>query len=84
MILGLSLDNSYCKPDEKKYKKKKDTTKNGTAYLRLDDCTMVVNGKRWLCEICGASPVACLSWSCQLGWGPGRSKIPNDTCGILI
>jgi len=41
-ILGLSLDNSYCKPEEKKYKKKKDTTKNGIAYLRLDDCAMAV------------------------------------------
>jgi hypothetical protein len=36
----LPLDNSYCTPEEKKYNRKKDKTKNGIAYLRLDDCAM--------------------------------------------
>jgi hypothetical protein len=34
-------DSSLCTPEEKKYNKKKDTTKNGIAYLRRDDCSMV-------------------------------------------
>ena len=34
-------DNSLCKPEEKKYNIKKDMTKNGIAYLSLDDCSMV-------------------------------------------
>jgi hypothetical protein len=34
-------DNSLCKPEEKKYNRKKDMTKNGIAYLSLDDCSMV-------------------------------------------
>jgi hypothetical protein len=34
-------DNSFCTPEEKKYNKKKNTTKKGIAYLSLDDCSMV-------------------------------------------
>jgi hypothetical protein len=34
-------DSSFCTPEEKKYNKKKDTTKKGIAYLSLDDCSMV-------------------------------------------
>jgi hypothetical protein len=39
-IFEASTDNS-CTPEEKKYNKKKDTTKNGMTGLNICDCAMV-------------------------------------------
>jgi len=39
-IFGTSPDNS-CTPEERKYNKKKDTTKNGMTGLSIGDCAMV-------------------------------------------
>jgi hypothetical protein len=40
-------DNSLWTAEEKKYNKKKDTTKNGMAYLTLDECSMGGRRKWW-------------------------------------
>ena len=44
-IFGTSTDNSCCTPEEKKYSRKKDTTKNGITCLSIGDCAMAKGPK---------------------------------------
>jgi hypothetical protein len=64
-------DNSFCTPEEKKYNKKKDTTKNGIAYLSLDDWSMGVRGKWW------STALVCLSALSLTALDTGRPEDPE-------
>jgi hypothetical protein len=74
----MSLDNSCCTPEEKKYNKKLDTTKNGTACLRSGDCAMV-NRPNCGNEREKNSSASCqgLQLECRSTWAFGRHARPS-------